>query len=415
MNIYQHLSDLIMQFTFFKTLFSKLSSTWKGIEQSFSDTNNTSLDPLSHSFNLYVQKDLKLALDMLTHGYKPSESQKKKLNKFLIEDAIANNNFFFNYNSYLDFLPHDAIINFCIHHDLGHNCKNDKNIFNNFEHIFKHFSLQDNFSEKLYTQLNSSLFTTCLKAIDIKPKYEHIHAFEFNNIDKKIYHNFTLTIFNCLVLLPYIVKDMDQFVSLKNNIVTSVNKIEDYLQSHNIRIIRDNKSIHYNKQNREIFKTALLEEWVNFIGNYDIKKLKEKLLQQINQKSTQEVNTISPLNQSENHISNDLKKKLTVQQQQQLERIEHLYDQIKSDMFEKKEHYELDSLYKDLPSIVEKFISIHPDYRDSLKNVEGKSPEQLMVESLSIIESKFKLYLEDINQNKVTDLSIVGRTIKMKA
>lgn len=112
---------------------------------------------------------------------------------------------------------------------------------------------------------------------------------------------------------------------------------------------------------------------------------------------------------------NQIKTHLTSVQQEQISRIQELYILIHSDMFEKKQHYELENLYKDLPNVIEKFISIHPEYRNTLKNIEGKSPEQLMEDSLNTIENKFKEYWENINQNKVTDLSIVQRAIKMKA
>lgn len=98
----------------------------------------------------------------------------------------------------------------------------------------------------------------------------------------------------------------------------------------------------------------------------------------------------------------------------QVDNIQSLYKSIYNDLFEKKENHELDNLYKELPTVLEKFTSIHSDYRTSLKNIEGKNPEELMQESLNNIERKLTEYLEDINLDKVSDLSITQRVIKMK-
>ena len=94
--------------------------------------------------------------------------------------------------------------------------------------------------------------------------------------------------------------------------------------------------------------------------------------------------------------------------------VEGFMETIKTSLLEKKENHELDDLYKELPNVLNKFISIHPDYRTSLRNVEGKNPEELMQESLNNIERKLNEYLEDINLDKVSDLSIAQRVIKMK-
>lgn len=413
-----------MQFNFFKSLFYRFSSFVDNLQKSFEDEEKkASQNPIYKSFNLYAKEDLKLALDLIKNGYQPTKLQKNNLDQSLINNAIKNGNFISNYGEFIEFIPQQAFINYCLYHDLSDKCKNEKTVFTNFENLFKKLSQQEGFSEQLYQQLKSSVFNLSLKASSLKPKYESIHAFEFNKSDYLVYDRFTANIYNSLVLIPYMIKTMDQFVSLRTTIEQSVEKVKAHVQSHNVRIIDYNKKvIHYNQQNRQIFKIDLLIDWVVFIQRYDTSTFEKNLMAQIKQQEVKNDNKqisteLKPVQISHNLEDkiNEIKEHLSTVQQEQISRIQNLYSQIHSDMFEKKQHYELDSLYNDLPHVVEKFISIHPDYRDTLKNVEGKSPEELMVDSLNTIEYKFKEYWEDINQNKVTDLSIVQRAIKMKA
>lgn len=417
-----------MQFNFFKSLFYKLSSFVDNLQKSFEDKEKkASQNPLYQSFNLYAKEDLKLALDLIKNGYQPTKLQKENLDRSLINNAIKNGNFIFNYGEFIEFIPQQAFINYCLYHDLSDKCKNEKTVFVNFEHFFKRLAQQEGFSEQLYQQLKSSIFNLSVKCASIKPKYESIHSFEFNQIEYALYDRFTANIYNSLVLIPYMVNSMDKFISLRTTIEQSVEKIRNHVQSHNVEVITyEGRIIHSHKNTCKLFKIELLNNWVNYIQKYDTSSLQKNLIDQIKKQevSNKVISEIeeAPSKDNVNIFNNNLEEKinqvkelLSSSHKEQIERIQLLYLQIHSDMFEKKQHYELDNLYKDLPQVMEKFISIHPEYRETLKNVEGKSPEELMVESLNTIENKFKEYWEDINQNKVTDLSIVQRGIKMKA
>lgn len=407
----------IMKFTFFTLLSSKFSIAMENMQSIF--TNN-SKNPVYNSFNLYVKEDLTLALDLCKNGYLPTKKQLDKLHTSLIKESSKNRNFLFKYNSYYTMLPDQAIINYCLHHNLSNKCKNEKTTYDNFQEIFNHFSQKEGFSEKLYSQLKNSIYQLSLKVSNLKPKYAAIHAFELDYKEEQLCAHFRANIYNCLVLVTHIVKSMDQFVSLRTTIEQSVEKIENNIQKHNVRIIDfDGQVIHYNKNNHAVFNTSLLRDWVDFIVKYDTKKLQKELIAKIKEPQEKAIEKIIPvvvnINQVLENEINSLKNQLNSNQQQQIERIQTLYKNIHNDMFEKKQHHQLDSLYKDLPNVLTKFLSIHPDYRTTLHNVEGKNPEQLMVSSLDTIEKKFTSYLEEINHDKITDLSIVGRAIKMKA
>lgn len=425
--IVYHKHELNMQINFFTSLFYKISQAFNNFQKSLeTEEQRASNNPLYQSFNLYIKEDLKLALDLLHNGYQPTQSQKENLHNSLLNDSKKNTNFLFNYQQYIKFVPKESVISYCLNHDLSDKCTNEKTVFDNFEFLFKYFSQQENFSEELYTQLKNSIFNNSLKVSSFKPRYSHIHAFEFNNEEKRTHALFRANIYNALVLIPYMIKNMDQFVSLRTTIEQSVQKVEKLVQTNNVRIINTQHDvIHYNASNRKMFNLETLHDWVGYIKQYNTSKLQQELIAQVKTQQ-EELKTFNASNSNTQQSNNDqnfnieyqinqLKNKVHTNQTEQIERIQALYQQVKNDMFEKKQHHELENLYKDLPQVIEKFISIHPDYRDTLKNVEGKSPEQLMIESLNVIEDKFKLYWENINQDKVTDLSIVGRAIKMKA
>jgi hypothetical protein len=64
--------------------------------------------------------------------------------------------------------------------------------------------------------------------------------------------------------------------------------------------------------------------------------------------------------------------------------------------------------------VVKQYLEIHPDFRLNLKNVNNKTPKELMEDSFNNIQQKLKCYVEEIEQNKVTDLSVIQRKIEVK-
>lgn len=66
-------------------------------------------------------------------------------------------------------------------------------------------------------------------------------------------------------------------------------------------------------------------------------------------------------------------------------------------------------LDKRIPEILSKYLTIDPDYRTNLKNVEGKNAQELMIESLDNIASLFNSMYKDINQEAIHALSATNR------
>jgi len=214
-----------------------------------------------------------------------------------------------------------------------------------------------------------------------------------------------LNIYNALSIFPITINELNDFL-LKSSISNSINSVDKYASKGN-----------YISCNKRILSIPLMREWENYINNYDISSIKSHAMKKMinNQFTQNSVNHFdNPHSSDFNYQINLLKMKLDEKFIIKVDNIQSLYKSIYNDLFGKKENHELDDLYKELPNVLNKFISIHPDYRTSLRNVEGKNPEELMQESLNNIERKLNEYLEDINLDKVSDLSIAQRVIKMK-
>lgn len=69
-------------------------------------------------------------------------------------------------------------------------------------------------------------------------------------------------------------------------------------------------------------------------------------------------------------------------------------------------------LDKRIPEVLSKYLTIDPDYRTSLKNIEGKNAQELMIESLNNIASLFHNMYQEINQESVNSLSATTRYTK---
>lgn len=69
-------------------------------------------------------------------------------------------------------------------------------------------------------------------------------------------------------------------------------------------------------------------------------------------------------------------------------------------------------LEEKLPEVINKYLLIDKEYRESLKNVQGKSAKELMMDSLVVINESVECIEKDINEENLTNLSIHNRYIK---
>ena len=107
---------------FFKSLYKKY--------QQFLIDNDIQEKPQTEqekNFNLYIEKDVRIALELLDNGYIAEPYQLKKLDNTLNNIAQTDANFLFSFSQYEKLISSDVFITFLINHDLNIKCKNEKN------------------------------------------------------------------------------------------------------------------------------------------------------------------------------------------------------------------------------------------------------------------------------------------------
>lgn len=81
-----------------------------------------------------------------------------------------------------------------------------------------------------------------------------------------------------------------------------------------------------------------------------------------------------------------------------------------------KEIYELELkllIDKTLPKVIQKYVSIDEEYRETLKNIEGKTPKELFSDALQNIDINVSEIDLKMNEEKVKELSIENRKLKI--
>jgi hypothetical protein len=72
-------------------------------------------------------------------------------------------------------------------------------------------------------------------------------------------------------------------------------------------------------------------------------------------------------------------------------------------------NYELDIIYRRLPEVINKYASIDLEYRNILKNKDGKTAEDLALESLINYKQQLTNLKKLINEDKLISLSTTQR------
>lgn len=154
--------------------------------------------------------------------------------------------------------------------------------------------------------------------------------------------------------------------------------------------------------NSEIGSLGILNEYVALANNapIDIEVLNElgidtKSLVEKAQKSLllKEESLTEEMKEKINNISKNIEK---IQNTENIE-----YKEVISKIIEET-----------LPNVIKKYLSIDEEYRETLKNIEGKYPSQLLLESLENIDLQVNDINREINEEKVSHLSIETRKLK---
>lgn len=155
-----------------------------------------------------------------------------------------------------------------------------------------------------------------------------------------------------------------------------------------VRMFEDRLKEHYQKNHEEMvedIRASQEEEYLKKVMTRKlIKGVDDKLINNLPEESLTIVNQIKSMS-------------------------EQLYQKDLTD--ETKEIVEF--LWKEkLPEVIQKYLNIDNEYRENLKNVQGKSAKELMIESLTIIKESLEHLEKDMNEENLRNLSIHTRYIK---
>ena len=65
-----------------------------------------------------------------------------------------------------------------------------------------------------------------------------------------------------------------------------------------------------------------------------------------------------------------------------------------------------------IPKIIQKFMLFDDDDLKTMKNADGKSPQEICIETLEGIDTKFQYIIDTLKENNLKDLSAINRYVK---
>ena len=369
-----------------------------------------------------------LYLTMLDNGYTPNKKQRT----FFVEHV---NDLIFQLKTNVDL---SLIENYL---EKGYHLSTSNSFFllsqPNFQNKFFNkqlFDLSDNTTtsqypkvfEQLKKNLNSQYFQEhlaikFLSAFESKAQHNQhkIHSYTFDN-NKQYTLNFQPVI-NIPVFLEYMpdiilpkisleqfVAFMSQWKGISLNLKATLSNTEVFAK-HSIRI-NNNMRLPSNTTFYDTIDFAL-KSTVQEYYSKDIQQLmnstkaasSENYVEEKMIKNTQILSTnykVNNLPENTKEIFHDL---------------QNLYNKLekyRNDLTQ-EQVFLIDNLFeKRIPEALQKYLSIDIDYRQTMKNRDGKNAQDLMDESLLNFKNKLVQTLEDINQLKLSNLNVTKRYSK---
>lgn len=211
----------------------------------------------------------------------------------------------------------------------------------------------------------------------------------------------------------YIHRPATSYINDNGNYMFSQCSLDEYLEA--LSLIQKIPTVQTEKERKEHFFAH--RNTVQPLVSKLKEDMKINIQQQINdwkQKTTElfsnEVlikNTIENTIQIAKHI--DLKD-IPEEAQSIIKSIKNISSSIEMDKLDRDQQSDIRKLSeKKIPEILQKYLSIHPDYRTTLKNTAGKNAQELMISSLKDIEEVMLSAITFQEENKLKDLSVQKR------
>lgn len=282
-----------------------------------------------------------------------------------------------------------------------------------------------------FKKLNEEEFINELFDIWQELGQKHINDIKNNVINKKRFWFFNisksekevqndLNTFIEIKMQKHIYSAEDYFsIPFKNNIFTQYIPMEKMLKSKNL--MKEQEDIH-NKISRldncyklNILNTEEINKLVYLIESKVREHYQEDHMAIIEDIQNKEQNSSNNL--SENEYSNVLNDKTIKNLPNEAIKIINEVKNISSELFHKDINNETKEiinflLQEKMTEVINKYVSIDSNYRNNLKNVQGKNATELMLESLNVIKESIKHIEKDINEENLKNLSIHTRYLK---
>ena len=388
----------------FRIVISKMKFLTNDIEKKYQ--NSMKKQQIQQSDNFLNAGMYELAFNMSQNGYDFSINQQKKIDTHIISVVNQKSELWVNLlNKYVN-----QGLTLDTKHIL-HMIKNEKTdfrreflsseVFSNpndsfyvrgYEHFFSEFKrviFSDSFSKEIMKEFKECLNSANTDQEDISYDKDR-NRIHYANIDR--IHN-----------LAYYMDTMPEIL-LKNTpfkeftkIMTEYKKIENRID------------ISLKFHNRENLNTTISESFKNVLNTFYANDVVHAL------HKTKEVYPDSYLNNqtikaNTNFAKNTSLKLLPLIANEQINKIKFQYANLSQfDNLNTKNLFDIKNIFeKRIPEVLQKFLSMSPEYRTSLKDLNGKTAKDLMIESLKNFSDVFEDILKNANKEKLQNLSVMS-------
>ena len=373
--------------------------------------------PLKDDFELwYKHHDYLFCYNMIINGYPAPESQTSKIIEKLKDTIKLKKDYILEINEKIGFIPDDLKITF-LSNWSSVSIKSIKTPGS--EEFYAKLNTATKIDPQIFLDyfINQSDFYT--KNIIKSLSYD---SYKYKNIGKKRIlrvkdgaeiqtNNLSNLIYNFNAFFIQNISEFNLSDSLKYK--TSLESILEQFEKKYIKDLKINKSLKTDSDKlgiQEIFSILDNRSELHRVIHTHFSEHKEHTLSKI-----KSLNIENNVQEKIIALNNDKSvKNLPQEIQKIIQDINLTYFKLNSnehiDQFKKQELYKIYN--EKIPNIVVKYLNIDPEYRETLVNIEGKKPIQLLKESLTEIQNIFNSQILDLNEEKVKELSVENRLIK---
>lgn len=423
--------------SYFKQLSQKLASVFMrpiNVAPPLSQNDQIKKE-VSKKFNQYVNNDIWVfAVELIENGYEPTQVEKEKL-LIVLAGAAKDSSLILEFKKIMDIIPEEYLkvlvqsnpqiifdlmeVKYDIPESICYialtgNIVNSNQIPKNYNALIKDYVSEENASLILTTIVNNLKNSVNNYLTNLNIRHVNIGFIGDGNDEKT--NEIIMQMQSCELFIKYS-NHLLKADSLENAL-QSINKIENNV----IEKCRKVASCHrgeYFASNKANLKTVSYRETIDNIQEIFQEKLsleKDEFVNKIKQVNGNKV-LEKKIKSSINASLISVKMELPISVQPLLKDINNKYNLMQDNIIS-AQLIEINNLYENrLPEILKKFLVIDKEYRTELKNIQGKNAEQLMVESLNNIVDIFDKKLEEVNQERLSDLSVTQRytqSIKQK-